>query len=63
MKTSIKHNGKTFQVDLSKPLDISLSIRGDDKNPIAWYLNSPKIQPVVDGDFVGKGYSRIIYQF
>jgi len=54
MKTSIQHNGRNFQVDLSKPLDISLSIRGDDKNPIAWYLNHPKIQPVVEGNFVGK---------
>lgn len=54
MITTIQHQNKTYNIDLSKPLDISLSIRGDDKNPIAWYLDSPKILPVVDGDFIGK---------
>jgi len=54
MKTSIQHKNKSFLVDLSQPLDISLSVRGDDKNPIAWYLEHPRIKPVVDGDFVGK---------
>ena len=38
MKAEITYNNKTYKVDLSKPLDISLSLRGDDKNPIAWYL-------------------------
>ncbi len=54
MIAEIKHQHRTYTIDLSKPLDISLSLRGDDKNPIAWYLNAPKIQPVVDGDFIGK---------
>ncbi len=54
MKATITHNQKTYNIDLSKPLDISLSLRGDDKNPVAWYLGAPKITPVKDGDFVGK---------
>src|SRR5690606_31010014 len=54
MKATITHNQKTYNIDLAKPLDISLSLRGDDKNPIAWYLDHPKIFPVKDGDFVGK---------
>jgi len=54
MIAEIKHQNKSYTIDLSKPLDISLSLRGDDKNPVAWYLNAPKIQPVVDGDFIGK---------
>lgn len=54
MKASITHNQKIYNIDLSKPLDISLSLRGDDKNPVAWYLGSPKITAVRDGDFVGK---------
>lgn len=54
MKAEITYNNKTYKVDLSKPLDISLSLRGDDKNPIAWYLQSPRIFPVKDGDFIGK---------
>ena len=54
MKATITHNQKTYNIDLAKPLDISLSLRGDDKNPVAWYLGSPKITPVKDGDFIGK---------
>lgn len=54
MKATITYNQKTYTIDLSKPLDISLSLRGDDKNPVAWYLGSPKITPVREGDFVGK---------
>ena len=54
MKTTITYNNQTFEVDLSKPLDISLSLRGDAKNPIAWYLDHPEISPVKKGDFVGK---------
>ena len=54
MKASITYKQKTYNIDLSKPLDISLSLRGDDKNPVAWYLGTPKITPVRDGDFVGK---------
>ena len=54
MKAKITHDYKTYIIDLSKPLDISLSLRGDDHNPVAWYLGSPKITPVRDGNFVGK---------
>lgn len=54
MKTSIELNRKTYQTDLSKPLDISIGLRGDEKNPVAWYLDAPKINPVKDGDFIGK---------
>jgi len=54
VKTSIELNKKTYQTDLSKPLDISIGLRGDEKNPVAWYLDAPKITPVKDGDFIGK---------
>ncbi|QED38801.1 cyclase family protein [Antarcticibacterium arcticum] len=54
MKAKITNDHNTYIVDLSKPLDISLSLRGDDKNPVAWYLGHPRIFPVRDGDFVGK---------
>lgn len=54
MKTVIHHYDKANVVDLSKPLDISIPLRGNDKNPIAWYLGSPTIAPVRDGDFIGK---------
>lgn len=43
-----------YQVDLSTPLDISLPITSDGKNPIAWYQNQPEISPVTMGDWIGK---------
>lgn len=54
MTAELQQEGKTFRIDLSKPLDISLALRGDQKNPVAWYLQAPKIEPVKDGDFIGK---------
>ena len=54
MLANIIHKDKTYTIDLSKPLDISLGLRGDTKNPIAWYLGAPVIEPVKDGDFIGK---------
>ena len=54
MKTSIQHKDQQYQIDLSKPLDISLSLRGDEVNPVAWYLKAPRIEPVKEGGWVGK---------
>ena len=54
MQTTINFKAKDYIVDLSKPLDISIGLRGDEKNPVAWYLDAPKINPVKDGDFIGK---------
>lgn len=54
MQASIHYKKENYTIDLSKPLDISLSLRGDDKNPVAWYLKAPKITPVQEGDWVGK---------
>lgn len=42
------------EIDLSKPIDISIPITNDERNPIAWYQNSPEINPVVMGDWIGK---------
>lgn len=43
-----------FQIDLSKPIDISIPLSNTDENPIAWYIEKPIIEPVVFGDWVGK---------
>lgn len=43
-----------FKIDLSKPIDISLPITSDGKNPVAWYQNQPEIFPVKIGDWIGK---------
>lgn len=54
MKATIQHKDREYKIDLSNPFDISLSLRGDERNPVAWYLGAPKIEPVRDGDWVGK---------
>ncbi len=41
-------------IDLSKPLDISIPLRGDSSNVNAWYVEHPRIEPHSEGDFVGK---------
>ena len=35
----------TKKIDLSKPIDISIPLNASLENPIAWYLNEPKIEP------------------
>ena len=54
MITTIKHNDKNYKIDLSKPLDISIPLRGDVSNVTAWNLDHPKIMAHKEGDFVGK---------
>nr|WP_315254832.1 cyclase family protein [uncultured Flavobacterium sp.] len=54
MKATIEHNNQTIEVDLSKPIDISIPLTNTDENPIAWYIEKPVIEPVVFGDWVGK---------
>ena len=54
MKASITSNNQTFEVDFSKPIDISITLTNTDENPIAWYIEKPVIEPVVFGDWIGK---------
>lgn len=54
MLATIEHQNSSYKIDLNAPIDISIDLSGDLKNPIAWYLDAPKIDPVVDGDFIGK---------
>lgn len=49
----IKTDVQDIKIDINKPIDISLPITADEKNPVAWYLSIPKIAPVVTGDFIG----------
>lgn len=53
MKTTISHNNKTYQIDLSKPLDISMPLKAGKENPTAWYVNAPRFEPVMENGFVG----------
>jgi kynurenine formamidase len=54
LKTTIEHNDTIFQVDLSKPIDISIPITNTDENPIAWYIDKPVIEPVRFEEWIGK---------
>ena len=40
-------NSRKVSVDLSKPIDISIPLVGNEKNVNAWYVGPPKIEPVV----------------
>lgn len=53
MKASILHNGQTFNVDLDKPIDLSIPL-GPDKHPQAWYIDKAKFEAVTDGDWIGE---------
>ncbi|HEX8563654.1 MAG TPA: cyclase family protein [Flavobacterium sp.] len=54
MVAQIQHNDQIFEVNFSKPLDISLPLTNDEANPIAWYIEKPEIEPVRFGEWVGK---------
>ncbi|WP_405380133.1 cyclase family protein [Maribacter sp. LLG6340-A2] len=53
MKATIHHKDYAYQIDLSKPIDISIAISGGKENVNAWYVDAPKIEPHQEGDFVG----------
>lgn len=50
MKAKIQN----IQIDLSKPIDISMPLSNTNENPIAWYIEKPIIEPVKFGDWIGK---------
>ena len=54
MKTIIQHKDASFEVDLSKPLDISIPLRNSEENPLAWYQKEPSMEAVRMGDWIGK---------
>jgi kynurenine formamidase len=54
MKATITHNNQTFEVDLAKPIDISIPLSNTNENPIAWYIDKPEIEPVRVDNWIGK---------
>ena len=54
MITNIQYNDQSYNIDLSKPIDISIPLTASKDNVNAWYINEPNIEPVVDGNWVGK---------
>ncbi|RNC91939.1 MAG: cyclase family protein [Allomuricauda sp.] len=53
MIATLKHKGKNLKIDFSKPIDIAIPMTGNETNINAWYVDSPKIEPHREGDFVG----------
>jgi len=47
MTATIQYNSRKYIIDLTKPLDISMPLRASKKNVNAWYIDEPKIQPVI----------------
>ena len=52
MKATITHKKQTFNIDLSKPIDISIPLSAK-KNPLAWYIDPLSITPVQTEDWIG----------
>lgn len=51
MIATIQYNSRKLQIDLSKPLDISMPLRASENNVNAWYIEEPKIEPVKEGEW------------
>jgi len=51
---TFQYYSKSYKIDLSKPLDISIPLKASKNNVNAWYLNEPSIEPVKLNDWVGK---------
>ncbi len=46
MICTIQHNSKKHQIDLSKPIDISMPLHFTKKNVVAWYQKTPKYKVI-----------------
>ena len=51
----IEYLSKEYQIDLSKPINISIPLKQGESNVNAWYIEPPKISPVQIGDWIGPG--------
>lgn len=52
IQAQIEHNGRSYTADLNQPLDISLELSSEE-NARAWYVDLPKIEPVMTNQFTG----------
>lgn len=53
MITKITYKGKSYNLDLDKPIDISIPLRAGKENVNAWYVPPVSIEPVRMGDWIG----------
>lgn len=52
MIAEISHHGRTFSVDLSKPIDLSLPLRAGEGQVRAWSVEPVRMEPVRNGDTI-----------
>ncbi|WP_066221861.1 cyclase family protein [Formosa haliotis] len=50
MIATIQTNSKKYKIDFTQPLDISIPLSASSTNVTAWYVDPPKIEPVVDDE-------------
>lgn len=53
MIAEITHEGRRYKVDLTSPLDLSLTLSNTADNPRAWYVDLPRMEPVMTDQFTG----------
>lgn len=53
MKIHLETSLRKVEADLARPLPISIKMRSGKQNPVAWYAEYPKIEPVRMEGFVG----------
>lgn len=53
MIANLFHSGKTYQIDFFKPIDISIPLDNTKDRVSAWYVEPMKLEPVVNGDWIG----------
>ncbi len=53
MIATIFHKGKEFKIDFFKPIDISIPLHNGGDCVSAWYVEPMKLEPVVNGNWVG----------
>ncbi len=53
MIASVFHKGKDYKIDLHQPIDISIPLHSNKDCVSAWYVESMKLEPVVNGSWIG----------
>jgi len=53
MNASFSQGDKNYNIDLSNPIDISISLKSGAGNLTAWYCDFPRFEPVMTEKFTG----------
>jgi len=61
MLATIQYNSRKHQIDLTKPIDISIPLSDSKRNVNAWYIGKPKIKPAkVDGALISLAEGAVV---